>query len=64
VLIDEPHVALNVETNSGRKVVLEKNDEGKNKLKITAGSMQYLIMQKKENLLHLSEKMTRLINWL
>jgi hypothetical protein len=30
---------------SGRKVVLEKDDEGKNKLKITAGSMQYLRRQ-------------------
>jgi hypothetical protein len=46
VLIGEPHVALNVETNSGRKVVLEKDDEGKNKLKITAGSMQYLRRQR------------------
>jgi hypothetical protein len=46
VLIGEPRVALNVETNSGRKVVLEKDDEGKNKLKITAGSMQYLRRQR------------------
>jgi hypothetical protein len=36
VLIGEPRVAPNVETNSGRKVVLEKDDEGKNKLKINA----------------------------
>jgi hypothetical protein len=42
VLIGEPHVAPNVETNLGRKVMLEKDDEGKNKLKITAGSTQYL----------------------
>jgi hypothetical protein len=42
VLIDEPRVAPNVETNSGCKVVLEKDDEGKNKLKINAGSTQYL----------------------
>jgi hypothetical protein len=33
VLIGEPHVAPNVETNSGCKVVLEKDGEGKNKLK-------------------------------
>jgi hypothetical protein len=46
VLIDEPLVAPNVETNSGSKVVLEKDDEGKNKLKITAGSMQYLRRQR------------------
>jgi hypothetical protein len=39
VLIGEPHVAPNVETNSGCKVVLEKDDEGKNKLRITAGLM-------------------------
>jgi hypothetical protein len=39
VLIGEPRVAPNVETNSGCKVVLEKDDEGKNKLKITARSM-------------------------
>jgi hypothetical protein len=45
VLIGEPRVAPNVETNSGRKVVLEKDNEGKNKLKITAGSMQYLRRQ-------------------
>jgi hypothetical protein len=38
VLIGKPRVALNVETNSGRKVVLEKDNEGKNKLKITVGS--------------------------
>jgi hypothetical protein len=38
VLISEPHETLNVETNSKRKVVLEKDDEGKNKLKITARS--------------------------
>jgi hypothetical protein len=31
VLIGEPRVAPNVEMNSGRKVVLEKDDEGKNK---------------------------------
>ena len=42
VIIGEPCVAPNVEMNSGRKVVLEKDDEGKNKLKITAGSTQYL----------------------
>jgi hypothetical protein len=46
VLIGEPRVAPNVETNSGRKVVLEKDDEGKNKLKIIAGSMQYLRRQR------------------
>jgi hypothetical protein len=45
VLIGEPRVASNVEMNSGRKVVLGKNDEGKNKLKITTGSMQYLRRQ-------------------
>ena len=45
VIIDEPRVALNVETNLGRKVVLEKDDEGKNKLKITAGLIQYLRRQ-------------------
>jgi hypothetical protein len=45
VLIGEPRVAPNVETNSGRKVVLEKDDEGKNKLKITARSTQYLRRQ-------------------
>jgi len=42
VIIGEPRVAPNVEKNLGRKVVLEKDDEGKNKLKITAGSTQYL----------------------
>jgi hypothetical protein len=46
VLIGEPRVAPNVETNLGRKVVLEKDDEGKNKLKITVGSMQYLRRQR------------------
>ena len=38
VIIGEPRVAPNVEMNSGHKVVLEKDDEGKNKFKITAGS--------------------------
>jgi hypothetical protein len=38
VIIGESRVAPNVKKNSGRKVVLEKDDEGKNKLKITAGS--------------------------
>ena len=42
VIIGEPLVAPNVKKNSGRKVVLEKDDDGKNKLKITAGSTQYL----------------------
>jgi hypothetical protein len=42
VLIGEPRVAPNVETNLGHKVVLQKDDEGKNKLKIIAGSTQYL----------------------
>ena len=42
VIIGEPRVPSNVEKNSGRKVVLEKDDEGKNKLRITTGSMQYL----------------------
>jgi hypothetical protein len=46
VLISEPHEALNVKTNSGHKVVLEKDNEGKNKLKITAGSTQYLRRQR------------------
>jgi len=46
VIIGEPRVAPNVEMNSGRKVVLEKDDEGKNKLKITAGSTQYLKRQR------------------
>jgi hypothetical protein len=46
VLIDGPRVAPNVKTNLGRKVVLEKDDEGNNKLKITAGSTQYLRRQR------------------
>ena len=45
VIIGEPRVAPNVETISGCKVVFEKDDEGKNKLKITAGSTQYLKRQ-------------------
>jgi hypothetical protein len=45
VLIGEPRVAPNIEMKSGRKVVLEKDDEGKNKLKITTGSTQYLRRQ-------------------
>ena len=45
MIIDEPRVAPNVEKNSGRKVVLEKDDEGKNKLKIITGSTQYLRRQ-------------------
>ena len=45
MIIGEPRVAQNVEKNLGRKVVLEKDDEGKNKLKITARSMQYLRRQ-------------------
>ena len=46
MIIGEPRVAPNVKTNSGHKVVLEKDDEGKNKLKITAGSTQYLKRQR------------------
>jgi hypothetical protein len=46
VLIGEPHAAPNVKTNSGCKVVLEKDDEGKNKLKITARSTQHLRRQR------------------
>ena len=46
VIIDEPRAAPNVEKNSWCKVVLEKDDEGKNKLKITAGSTQYLRRQR------------------
>jgi hypothetical protein len=42
VIISEPRVASNVEKNSGRKVVLEKDNEGKNELKIITGSTQYL----------------------
>ena len=42
VITGEPRVAPNVEKNSGCKVVLEKDNEGKNKLKMTAGSAQYL----------------------
>ena len=38
VIIGEPRVAPNVEQNSGCKVVLEKDNEGKNKLKMTVGS--------------------------
>jgi len=40
VLMGEPRVAPNVEINSRRNVVLEKDDQGKNKLKVTAGSTQ------------------------
>ena len=36
VIIGKPSVAPNVEKNLGCKVVLEKDDEGKNKLKINA----------------------------
>jgi hypothetical protein len=46
VIIGEPHAAPNVEKNSGRKLVLEKDDDGKNNLKITAGSRQYLRRQR------------------
>jgi hypothetical protein len=46
VPISEPRIAPNVKTNSGHKVVLEKDDEGKNKLRITAGSTQYLRRQR------------------
>ena len=46
VIISEPSVAPNVEKNSGRKVLHEKDDEGKNKLKITVGSTQYLRRQR------------------
>jgi hypothetical protein len=42
VLIGEPRVAPNVKMNLGRKAMLEKDDEGKDKLKITAGSTRYL----------------------
>jgi hypothetical protein len=45
VIIGEPRAAPNVQVNSRDKVVLEKDDEGKNKLKITAGSTQYLRRQ-------------------
>jgi hypothetical protein len=44
--IGKPCVAPNVKTNSGCKVVLEKDDEGKNKLKITTGSTHYLRRQR------------------
>jgi hypothetical protein len=46
VLIGEPRVAPNVKTNSGHKVVLEKDNEDKNKLKITVGSTLYLRKQR------------------
>ena len=46
VIIGEPRVAPNVEKNLGCKVVLEKDDEGKNKLKITIRSTQYLRRQR------------------
>ena len=45
VIIGEPRVAPNVKKKPGRKVVLKKDDEGKNKLKITARSTQYLRRQ-------------------
>jgi len=45
VIISEPRVVLNVQTNLGRKVVPEKDGEGKNKLKITAEWIQYLRRQ-------------------
>jgi hypothetical protein len=46
VIISEPHAAPNVQVNSGHKVMLEKDEEGKNKLKITAGSTQFLRRQR------------------
>jgi hypothetical protein len=42
VIIGEPRAAPNVQVNSRRKVMLEKDEEGKNKLKITAGSTQFI----------------------
>ena len=36
MIIDKPRVAPNVVKNLGHEVVLEKDDEGKNKLKINA----------------------------
>jgi hypothetical protein len=46
VIIGEPRAAPNVQVNSGRKVMLEKDEEGKNKLKITAGLAQFLRRQR------------------
>jgi len=45
VIISEPRVAPNVEKDSRLKVVLEKGDNGKSLIKITAGSNKHLNKQ-------------------
>jgi hypothetical protein len=42
VIISEPREVTKVEKVVGRKVVLEKNEDGKNQLKITAASTNHL----------------------
>jgi hypothetical protein len=42
VIIGKPREAPKVEKISGHKVVLEKDEDGKNKLKITVGSAKHL----------------------
>ena len=46
VIISEPRVAPNVEKDSRLKVVLEKGDNGKSLIKITAGSNKHLNKQR------------------
>ncbi|XP_066357618.1 uncharacterized protein [Miscanthus floridulus] len=46
VIIGEPRVVPNVQKNSGRTMVLEKDEGGKNKLTITAGSAETLRRQR------------------
>ena len=46
IIIGEPRVAPN-EKNLGRKVVLEKGEDGQDKLIITAGSKGHLNMQQR-----------------
>ena len=48
VIIGEPQEAPKVEKISGRKVVLEKDEDGKNKLKITAGLAMQLNKQRQD----------------
>ena len=46
VIIGEPRPVPNPNKNSGRQVVLEKVEEGKDKLTIIAGSAEYLRRQR------------------
>ena len=62
VIIGEPREVPKVEKVVGRKVVLEKNEDGKNQLKIIASSTKYLYKHQHDEAVAAQQRPSRLVS--